>query len=86
MLHTAILAGMPVSLFDASSALPSALDQAFELMRSRSDLRRWQHNLRMARLNSVHHAIKYWEQRIGEALDQVWEAQEDFKCARRHWA
>lgn len=61
-------------------------DAHFAMTWARHDLQRHQANLARARLNNVHHAIRYWEDQVCLALDAVWEAQENWKAVRRHWS
>lgn len=65
---------------------PTTLDRRFDLLLERGRLARFQRNLREARRYDVAEVIAFWERRVCEALDAVWEAQENWKASRRHFA
>lgn len=60
-------------------------DRWFGLTLERNRLRWFQRNLAEARRHHCSSAIKHWERLVCIALDAVWEAQEDWKAARRHF-
>ena len=57
-----------------------------DLLLARAELLRFQKLLAAARRMRVQHAIRHWERRVCQTLDEVFEAQENFKAMRRHWA
>lgn len=64
---------------------PVARDRYFDLTLERNQLRRFQRNLAEARRHHVSGAVEHWERLVCIALDAVWEAQENWKAARRHF-
>jgi hypothetical protein len=68
-------------------SFPIAANEMYgELLLARGELLRMQHNLACARSAWCSQAISYWEDRVIAAIDAVFEAQENYKASRRHWA
>lgn len=81
-LHALDLCAMPAP----AAAWFETRDYRWELKSARTDLLRQQRKLHEARRFGVTYAIEFWEQRVVEAIDSVFEAQENWKAVQRHWS
>jgi hypothetical protein len=81
-----IVAALPDFPMPAIAPMPQARDAWFELLWARDDLKRYSANLAEARQHRVRYAIEYWEEQILRCHDRIWDAQENFRAVRRHFA
>lgn len=68
----------------AARSTPLA-DANFALTMARNDLLRMQRRLHASRLWRIRSAIACYEDKVIEAIDAVWKAQENFKAIENAW-